>query len=174
MADAAAGTMVAEIMDNIRRVFQVVNEQSKKVERETGLTGPQVWAIKVIASEAPVRVSELAQRMYLHPATVVGILDRLEKRGLIARTRSTEDRRVVEVSLTADGRRLVEHTPEVASSTITRGLESLEPTELAIIGHGLERLTVILGAKGLPPTLIGTSEVNLPKASARKPKELIG
>jgi DNA-binding MarR family transcriptional regulator len=172
MADTAAGPLVAEIMDNIRRVFQVVNEQSKKVEKDTGLTGPQVWAIKVIASVAPVRVSELAKRMYLHPATVVGILDRLEKRGLIARTRSTEDRRVVEVSLTPAGRRLVEHTPEVASNKITRGLESLEPSELSIISHGLERLTIILEAKGLPPILIGTSEVNLPKASGRKPKEL--
>jgi hypothetical protein len=35
--------------------------------------------------------------------------------------------------------------------------------ELTIIYHGLDRLTQILDASGLPPTLIGTSEVNLPK-----------
>ena len=76
---------VAEIIDNLRRVFQVVNEQSKKAEHETGLTGPQLWAIKTIAQEAPIMVSEIARRMYLHPATVVGILDRLEKQGLVVR-----------------------------------------------------------------------------------------
>ncbi|HWI40886.1 MAG TPA: MarR family transcriptional regulator, partial [Verrucomicrobiae bacterium] len=108
---------VADILDNIRRVFQVVNEQSKRVERETALTGPQVWAIKTIAREEPVRVSALARRMYLHPATVGGILDRLEKRGLVVRTRSEEDRRVVEVTLTPEGRLLVETSPEVATST---------------------------------------------------------
>lgn len=155
--------MVAEIMDNIRRVFQVVNEQSKKVEKVTGLTGPQVWAIKVISESAPVRVSDLAKKMYLHPATTVGILDRLEKRGLIARTRSSEDRRVVEVTLTGEGRILVDNSPEVASNMITHGLESLNIPELAIIYHGLDRLTQILDASGLPPTLIGTSEVNLPR-----------
>ncbi len=48
--------MVAEILDNIRRVFQFVNEHSKRVVRETGLTGPQLWAIKVIAERAPIRV----------------------------------------------------------------------------------------------------------------------
>lgn len=37
--------IVAEIIDDIRRVFQVVNEQSKQAKRETGLTGPQLWAI---------------------------------------------------------------------------------------------------------------------------------
>jgi len=42
-------SFVSEIIDNIRRVFQVVNEQSKKAKRETGITGPQLWAIKVIA-----------------------------------------------------------------------------------------------------------------------------
>ena len=163
MAKPSTEIMVAEIMDNIRRVFQVVNEQSKKVEKETGLTGPQVWAIKVISDAAPVRVSDLARKMYLHPATTVGILDRLEKRGLIVRTRSSGDRRVVEITLTAEGRDLVENSPEVASNKITHGLESLNIPELTIIYHGLDKLTHILDATGLPPTLIGTSEVNLPK-----------
>ncbi len=154
--------MVAEIMDNIRRVFQVVNEQSKQVERETGLTGPQVWAIKVIAEEETIRVSDLAKKMYLHPTTVVGILDRLENRGLVSRSRSREDRRVVDVTLTVEGRKLVEHSPEVASNKITHGLESLDSAELAIIHRGLDRLTTILDAANIPPALIGSSEVNLP------------
>jgi DNA-binding MarR family transcriptional regulator len=161
--------MVAEIMDNIRRVFQVVNEQSKRVERETGLTGPQVWGIKVIAEHGNIRVSDLAKKMYLHPTTVVGILDRLEKRGLVNRSRSQEDRRVVDVSLTEDGRRLVEKSPEVASNKITHGLEALSVAELTIIYHGLDKLAGILGATDMPPTLIGTSEVNLPKGKKSPP-----
>lgn len=158
-----SAAMVAEIMDNIRRVFQVVNEQSKKVERETGLTGPQVWAIKVIAEHGTIRVSDLAKKMYLHPATVVGIVDRLEKRNLATRNRSTEDRRVVDVSLTDEGRTLVENSPEVASNKITHGLEALSVSELTIIYHGLDRLAGILDVTGVPPALFGTSEVNLPK-----------
>jgi len=167
MAKPKTETMVAEIMDNIRRVFQVVNEQSKLVERETGLTGPQVWAIKVIEAHGTLRVSELAGKMYLHPTTVVGILDRLEKRGLVTRTRSATDRRVVDVSLTEEGRRLVDHTPEVASNKITHGLESLGIPELTIIYHGLDRLTRILDATDLPPAFFGTSEINLPKGKRR-------
>ena len=70
--------LVADTIDNLRRVFQVIHEYSKKVEHTTGLTSPQLWAIKALAEAAPVMVSELARRMYLHPATVVGILTRLE------------------------------------------------------------------------------------------------
>jgi len=167
MAATRGEVMVAEIMDNIRRVFQVVNEQSKRVERETGLTGPQVWAIKVIAAEGTIRVSDLARKMYLHPTTVVGIVDRLEKRELVHRLRSREDRRVVDVALTDAGRTLVSTSPEVASNKITHGLESLNIPELTVIYQGLDRLTHILDAADIPPALIGTSEVNLPKS--RKP-----
>jgi len=110
--------LVSDIIDNIRRVFQAVNEYSKKAERETGLTGPQLWAIKVIAEGAPIKVSEIARRMYLHPATVVGILDRLETRELVTRTRSREDRRVVEIEMTDQGRELLTRSPEVAQGLL--------------------------------------------------------
>jgi len=155
--------IVADIIDNLRRVFQVVNEQSKKVERETGLTGPQLWAIKVIAEAGPIKVKELAHRMYLHPATVVGILDRLELRGLVSRTRSQEDRRVVEIELTGQGKDLVAKAPEVAQGLLVRGLETLPREKLCRIGDGLEQLVKILGAQEIPPKLILSSEVNLPR-----------
>ncbi len=159
--------MVADIIDNLRRVFQVVNEQSKRVERETGLTGPQLWAIKVVSEAAPIKVSELARRMYLHPATVVGIIDRLEGRGLVSRTRSQEDRRVVEIDLTDRGKALVTQAPEVAQGLLVRGLEPLPEEKLLHIADGLEQLVNILGAQEIPPQLILSPEVNVPQDEER-------
>ena len=154
--------MVAKIIDNLRRVFQVVNEQSKKAEHATGLTGPQLWAIKTIAQEAPIMVSEIARRMYLHPATVVGILDRLEKQGLVVRIRSTVDRRVVKVELTGQGRALVKKSPEVAQGLLVAGLEKLTSKKLINIAQGLDQMAAILGAQNIPPRLILSPEVNKP------------
>ncbi len=154
--------VISEIMDNIRRVFQVVNDHSKKAKRETGITGPQLWAIKVIGELSPVRVSDLASRMYLNPSTVVGILDRLESRGLVRRNRSDEDRRVVRVQLTDGGRALLLRAPEVASGLLVSGLETLTFEELQNIEAGLDRLVIILGAQELPPQLTLSPETNLP------------
>jgi MarR family transcriptional regulator, organic hydroperoxide resistance regulator len=154
---------VAVIIDNLRRVFQVVNEQSKKAKHETGLTGPQLWAIKTIAQEAPIMVSEIARHMYLHPATVVGILDRLEKQGLVIRTRSTEDRRVVRVELTGQGRALVKKSPEVAQGLLVAGLEKLSSNKLENIAWALDKMAEILGAQNIPPRLILSPEVNKPR-----------
>ena len=158
-------TAVAGIIDNLRRVFQVVNEFSKRAEKETGLTGPQLWAIKVISDSEAIKVSELARKMYLHPATVVGILDRLESRGLVARTRSTEDRRVVYADLTELGKDLVKQAPEVVQGVLVRGLEQLPKDELLTIADSLEQLVEIVGAQGVAPKLMLSPCVNAPEQS---------
>jgi len=156
-------SVVSEIIDDVRRVFQVVNEQSKKAKRKTGLTGPQLWTIKTIAELSPVRVSDLARRMHLHPATVVGILNRLELQGLIKRIRTTKDRRVVHVELTDAGNALVIKAPQVAQGLLVAGLEELPLEKLQGIASSLQELVNILGAQELPPQLILSPEVNLPK-----------
>ena len=154
-------TMIGEIVDNLRRIVQAVHLHSSRAKREAGLTGPQLWAIRVIAQSGSLRVSELAGKMYLHPATVVGILDRLESMGLVGRTRSRQDRRVVHVELTKAGRELVAQAPEVAQGLLVSGLEALPLQRLTSISESLADMVRLLGAQGLPPKLLLSSEVNL-------------
>ena len=107
--------------------------------------------------------------MYLHPATVVGILDRLESKGLVQRTRSTEDRRVVEIDLTAQGRVVVGQAPEVAQGMLVKGLESLSKEKLSHVSESMKEIVRILGAEDFPPQLLFSQEVNLPEKPAAKP-----
>jgi len=157
MSDKA--TLIQEILHSVRRLFQAVNEHSKKVERHTGLTAPQLWAIKIIAQEEQVMVSEIAERMYLHPATVVGILDRLEQQGLVVRLRSTHDRRVVRVELTESGKHLVTKSPQVAQGLLVSGLEKLTFNSLKNISLSLDQMVGILGAHKIPPRLMVSLKV---------------
>lgn len=159
--------MVAEIIDDIRRVFQVLAEQSKKIESETSLTGPQLWVVKILEESAPLKVSDLARRMYLNPATMVGLLDKLEAKGLVRRERSREDRRVVHIDLTEQGRELVSNSPEVAQSLLVKGLESTTAEELNTIANGLESVVRLLGASEKPPQLIMSTEINFPKRTKK-------
>ena len=153
---------IASTFDNLRRVVQVVQGYSKRAERVAGLTGPQLWAIKVLSESAPIMVSDLARRMYLHPSTVIGILDRLETRGLARRTRSTEDRRVVTVALTRKGKDAVKKVPVVAQGLLLTGLEDLSDADLRLISKGIELLVGILGARRMPPQLMFSEEMNVP------------
>ena len=160
---------ISEVIDNLRRSIKAINEYSRNAEKETGLTGPQLWAIKLVAGSAPIKVSDLARRMYLHPATVVGILDRLESKGLVQRTRSTEDRRVVEIDLTEQGRVVVGQAPEVAQGMLVKGLESLSREKFSHVSESMREIVRILGAEDFPPQLLFSQEVNLPSEPITKP-----
>ncbi len=139
------------VIDNLRRVSQAINEHSKNAISKTGLTGPQLWAIKILDKEAPIRVSELARRMFLHPATVVGILDRLENKELITRIRSKEDRRAVDVCLTELGKKIVADAPEVTQTLLINGLNGLTEDQLRCVTEGMKLIVGILGAEKITP-----------------------
>lgn len=160
---ATKTALVSEIIDDIRRVFKAVNDQSKRAERETGITGPQLWTIKTIAENSPINIKDLAHKIFLHPATVVGIIDRLESKGLVKRTRSQGDRRNVEIKLTDAGRELVSRSPEVAQGLLVNGLKVLSVSQLEQMAGSLKELVKILHAQELPPQLMLSPEINLPK-----------
>ncbi|CAH2030911.1 MarR family winged helix-turn-helix transcriptional regulator [Trichlorobacter ammonificans] len=141
---------IMEVFDNVRRVIQAISEYSKAAEHTTGLTGSQLWALKLLTA-APVRVSELARLMSLRPPTVVGILDRLEAKGLLTRTVSKEDRRVVEVVLTEQGRALVAGAPEVAQTLLVKGLAELSEEQFFHVEEGMRLMVGMLDAGHLVP-----------------------
>lgn len=160
---------IASILDNLRRVFKVVHQYSKRAEKIGGLTGPQVWAMKVIAESAPIRVTDLARRMYLHPSTVVGILDRLEQQTEVTRTRSKKDHRVVMVSLTTKGRETVSKIPQIAQGLLLKGLKEMSHGDLRTTSEGLQLLVGILGVEKMPPPLLLSPEVNMPPGKTNDP-----
>jgi len=141
----------SEILDNLRRFFQAIHEYSKSTERSTGLTGPQLWALKLLADNAPIRGSDLARLMSLRPPTVVGILDRLESKGLVKRTHSNKDRRAVDIHLTDSGHELVAKAPEVAQDILLQGLNELTDEQFNCVKEGMKLMVRILGAEHLTP-----------------------
>jgi len=65
----------------------------------------QVMVLQTLHRSREMRMSELSSFLGLSKANATGLIDRLVTRGLVRRQRSTTDRRVVQVSLTADGHR---------------------------------------------------------------------
>ena len=102
-----------------------------------------------MATEGSLTTSALARRISLSPSTVVGILDRLERRQLILRTRDQSDRRVVRVSVTAKGRLLARRAPSPLQDGLVTQLQALPDWEQASIVLALERVADLMGARGI-------------------------
>jgi len=86
---------------------------------------------------------ELAAASDLSPASVTGMLDSLVDHGLVTRTRSSTDRRVVTCSLTADGHRVVEERRAKFSSRWDEALAGFSPSELVLAAGVLDRIAAV-------------------------------
>lgn len=86
--------------------FMRVAMEGSQVHRE--MTKQELLALSALREAAPCRMGDLAELLGVVQSAVTPLVDRLEERGLASRSRSTDDRRVWLVELTADGREAVE------------------------------------------------------------------
>jgi DNA-binding MarR family transcriptional regulator len=91
------------------------------------------------------RLTDLSERLLVRPPSVTGVVDRLERAGLVERTGSPTDLRAKQVALTAKGRQLVERVLRVHAAqmdAVLAGLNLPEQTELhrllKVLGQHLE------------------------------------
>jgi MarR family transcriptional regulator, organic hydroperoxide resistance regulator len=93
-----------------------------------GLTYPQYLVMLVLWEKDGTSVRTLGERLYLDSGTLTPLITRLESAGWVERVRSTEDARVVEVWLTAAGKRLRRAAARVPEQLVCR--LGLSPAEL--------------------------------------------
>jgi DNA-binding MarR family transcriptional regulator len=99
------------ILWSLRRITRAIDVYSRKLASDYHLTGPQLVCLQSLARSGPIAPSKLADSICLSHPTVTGILDRLEQRNLIFRTRLTSDRRRVDVDLTPEGKKVATIAP---------------------------------------------------------------
>ena len=73
---------------------------------EEGLTRPQFQALRIVAKKGAVCMREISDEMFVTPANITGIIDRLEARGLLTRAGRKGDRRTTDIMLTTKGKAL--------------------------------------------------------------------
>ncbi|WP_377645139.1 MarR family winged helix-turn-helix transcriptional regulator [Oryzobacter terrae] len=106
-----------------------------------GLTHPQYLVMLALWEESPLRVSEIAERLSLEPATLSPLLKRLEAAGHVLRERDRTDERAVAVSLTPSGRRLRRRAERIPAAVIDRlGMEVADLEDIR------DRLTSLIDA----------------------------
>lgn len=97
---------VDAILETFLYLYTESRRLTKGMAREVGLTGPQLTVIKLLETFGDLSLSSLSDRIRAQNSTVTGIIDRMEREGLVKRERSTTDRRVVFIRLSDKGRRL--------------------------------------------------------------------
>ena len=117
------------------KVGNQIVDRAEDALAEMGLSGRQYMLLAVLSADDAPSQLELAGLCGLLPAQVVPVLDKLEERGLVARTRSESDRRRYVVSLTDAGREALEQ----ADALGRRLVDELDPAATDVVVQSLSR-----------------------------------
>jgi DNA-binding MarR family transcriptional regulator len=151
----------------IRRIMRAVDLHSRYLMQEYSLSGPQLLLLQELAHLGEVSIGALARAVSLSQATVTGIIDRLESRGLVSRRRDDADRRRVMVGVTAEGTQLLLEAPPPLQEAFVREYSRLEEWEQNLLLSSLQRVVSLMEATGLDAVPV------LVEGSITEPDELI-
>jgi len=138
-----------QVIVALRRITRAIDLHSRLLLQKNGLTIPQLVTLQATQRLQPINVGALARHIHLGPATVTGILGRLEKRGLVSRARGDLDRRSVVVQLTADGAKLVAEAPSLLQDRFHHELAKLQQWEQTMILATLQRIASMMDAEDI-------------------------
>jgi DNA-binding MarR family transcriptional regulator len=130
------------IVKSLRQIIRAVDLHSRQLANCHGLTGPQLICMRLLRQSKVGTPGELAKEMTLAPATMSGILDRLESRGMVERHRRERDKRQVRVELTRFG---VECVDSAGLSLQERFIERLSGLPINTRSDYAEVLSEIVG-----------------------------
>ncbi|MEW5735307.1 MAG: MarR family transcriptional regulator [Thermodesulfobacteriota bacterium] len=137
---------IEKILLALRNISHISSMYSKYLQRHLNITSAQLLFLRALYFEDQLSAGEIGRRIFMKPGTVTGVMDRLESKGLVARVRNSPDRRVVRVTITEDGRRMVEATPAPLQSRLAENLRKIPMDEVKGVSRTLDRLIELMQA----------------------------
>lgn len=128
--ERTVGTLMADVSRLLRRRFE-------DAAKPFGVTLPQWKALSTIHKQDGITQVALSAHLDIDAMTLSGILDRLEKRGMIERFVHPDDSRAKLTRLTPSGQELVKQTSAIGTTVFEQAIRGLSPDDLAALGQHL-------------------------------------
>ena len=119
-----------EVLKHFREIYIQAKSELKDNVRKTGLSGSQLWIMQQIYNFNGISNSELAKNLTLHVSTCSILVNKLIKKGLVEKTRSSTDERKIVLTITSKGKQLMAKAPKSPEGAIPSTLKKLNIEEL--------------------------------------------
>lgn len=130
---APPGDPTTALADRLHSVAIHLLRRLRRQDDASGLAAPQLSALSVIVFGGPVTLGQLARAEQVRPPTITKLVAALEADGLVTREADAGDRRVVRVSATARGARLLREGRERRVASLAESLRALSEKERAAL-----------------------------------------
>ncbi|GAA4828900.1 MarR family winged helix-turn-helix transcriptional regulator [Algivirga pacifica] len=148
-----------DILIDIRKIVRSINLESKRIEKEYGISIPQLLCLSYLKEKEEFKAShsELKVFLQLNASTISGLIRRLEKKGLIARLPKIGDKRVSYIVITAHGVDLLNKIPPLMHDRLTQKLQKLSDNELENLQQSLKQIVSIMDIEDIDAAPMITS-----------------
>ena len=141
--------VIKEIVDAIRRLYRAVYLDSSKMSRQFGLTGAQSGVLRNLFAHGALSSADLSRKLYVTPSNITGVIDRLERKGLVERIRKVGDRRVALITLTQSGEELSQSLPDPIEKKLISELADLDLEHVQLLGMAMNQILNLIDTKGV-------------------------
>jgi DNA-binding MarR family transcriptional regulator len=138
-----------EVLISIRQIIRAIDLHSKRLSKESGLTGPQLILMRSIRELGEVTIRELSNHTNMSQATATTILDRLERQELVKRVRSVQDKRKVHAHLTEKGLAVLDQAPMPLQQNFINKFQRLEEWEQSLLLSSVQRISSMMNAEDI-------------------------
>ena len=149
------------IVRSLRRIIRAVGLYSRELLRRRNLTTSQLATLRQLGRHGPLPAGRLARGIAVSQATITGVVDRLEERSLVTRSRDPKDRRLVVVDLTQAGREVVASSPPPLHERFMLRLAEQPPAERREIDRVLRRIVEMMEAEEVEAAPVLAAETSL-------------
>ncbi|HEY2020876.1 MarR family winged helix-turn-helix transcriptional regulator [Paraburkholderia sp.] len=143
LSEYQLGESVGYLVSRVKSTLS--NLITQRSMAELGITSQQGSILFMVASGKCLLAAELAREYGIDASAVTRLIDRLEKRGLLTRVRSNEDRRVVRLALTPEGHAIAARMPGIFNGVLDSLLSGFTPEEVGFLKSMLRRVLVNSG-----------------------------
>ncbi len=137
--EEAVGYLIARTKSNISNLV------TQRTMSELGITSTQGSMLFMIGTGRCQLAADLARHYGIDASAVTRLIDRLEKRKLISRVRSSEDRRAVHLELTPEGHAIAARMPDLFGEVMEMALSGFTPEEVGVLKKMLRRILANTG-----------------------------
>jgi 4'-phosphopantetheinyl transferase len=158
MADAVAGgpgpELVEEVLAEFGRFATAAQQRAFQEWKRRSVSITHLGVLMALRAEGALSMGRLAEQLDVSVASATGIVERMERGGLVSRERDAADRRVVVVKPTAAGRLVMAELAAQRTDTVRRLLNELDARELGSLLVGIRALHAArerIGPEVTPP-----------------------
>lgn len=134
-----AGTAIHQFL----LLYRYLRQYARQID-ERGIRPREFSVLRFLQETESATVGQVQEYLYCSASVASTVIAGLEEKGLVTRTRSAEDNRVVIVTLTSEGAHAAANTPLGGIVLLRRRLHALPPERLAVINTALADLLALM------------------------------